>query len=82
MLCEYTGMHYGILLRKILFMKKYNVKIFDYIELGSNFYIIVDNELKKYLERYTPFIMYSNCEYSNIDIKASKTFANYIIGFY
>jgi len=81
--CEYIGISYLYLKGKVDFMKKYkNVEFFKYKEIGKSIYIIVDNELKKYLERYTPFRIHIKNDYEHMNIKASKSFANYIIGFY
>lgn len=79
---EYLGLYQGDLEKDIEFMKKNNVKLFDYTEIENKRYIIVDDELKEYLKRYTGFIMHTFKSYENCDIKFSKLFGTRLIGFY
>jgi|GEM_PF-1852277 len=81
--CEYIGISYLYLKGKVDFMKKYkNVEFFKYKEIRKSIYIVVDSELKRYLLKYKPFKICIKGDYGHMKIKASKTFANYIIGFY
>lgn len=68
--------------QRIDFMEKHNVTIFNYNIVNNVIFIVVDDELKHYLKHYTPFVMYTNKDYSDCDIKFVKCFADYLIGFY
>lgn len=79
---DYLGLYRGSLEKEIDFMKKNNVKLFDYTEIENKVYIVIDDELKKYLKKYTAFIMHTFKSYENCDIKFSKLFSTRLIGFY
>jgi len=81
--CEHIGISYLYLKGKVDFMKEYkNVEFFKYKEIGKSIYIVVDSEFKRYLMKYNPFRIHIKGKYEHMNIKASKSFANYIIGFY
>ena len=80
---DYIGLTMGLLEKRIKFMKdNQSIRIFDYAEIENKLYVIVDDELKHYLKNYTAFIVHTFKNYKGCEIKFSKLFSTYIIGFY
>lgn len=82
--CDHIGLYKNIIEKKIGFMKDHDhkIEIFKYKEIEDYTYIVVDNNLKRCLQKYVPFVIYTNQDYKDIEVRASVPFANYTIGFY
>ncbi|MFW9627662.1 MAG: hypothetical protein ACMV1K_13130 [Sulfurospirillum sp.] len=71
--------HKSFLFRRIDFMKKTKIKLFNYMELCNNYYIELCDTNKRLFQEYQPFVIKFN---EPIEIEHHITVGDIAIGFY